>query len=393
MTDAISRLGRRIRLGLVGGGGKALIGPVHRIAARMDDRFEIVAAMLSSDRERALSEAAALGVPRPYGDFDTMMAGEAERPDGIDAVAIMTPNDSHADLTVRALSAGWDVLCEKPLANTVEDGRRVAEAAARSGRVVALAHNYSGYPMVREARAAVAAGEIGRVHLLQVSYLQGTLGGRVEDTPERMPERMKWRLDPARGGPSHVLGDIGTHAHQLATFVVGQPVTRVLADIGSVYPDRATHDTASVIFRMQGGARGQLMASKAASGADNRITIEIYGDLGGLRWEQALPNQLHIMRQGRAMEVRFAGQPDLHSLARQSARLPQGHPEAFLEAFANLYSGFAERVAARILGEASGSFGTLVPDLADGLAGLAFIDACLASSKEGGWADVAALTD
>ncbi len=382
----MERLGRRIRLGVIGGGGEALIGPVHRIAARLDDGFEIVAGILSSDAARSRASAEALRIPRAYPDMAAMVAGEAARADGIDAVAIMTPNDTHADFAEQALAAGWDVLCEKPLANDSGSGRRLAAAVRESGRVFCLAHNYSGYAMVREARAAIAAGEIGRVHLVQVTYLQGSLGARVEDHPERMPARMKWRLDPGKGGPSHVLGDIGTHAHQLATYVLGTPVEAVLADVGAVVPGRSAHDTASVVLRMQGGARGMLLASKAASGAENRILIEAYGEAGGLRWEQANPTQLFVMRPNAPAEVRSAGLPTLHPLARRASRLPPGHPEAFLEAFANLYRDFAELVAARIAGAEPDPLAAHIPTVADGVAGLAFIDACLSSSESGTWA-------
>jgi predicted dehydrogenase len=385
-NPVMERIGRRIRLGVIGGGGEALIGPVHRIAARLDDRFEVVAGILSSDAGKSRASAAAIGIPRAYPDIEAMIAGETARPDGIDAVAIMTPNDTHADLAERALSAGWDVLCEKPLANDSGSGRRLAASVRRSGRVFCLAHNYSGYPMVREARAAVAAGEIGRVHLVQVTYLQGSLAARVEDHPERMPARLKWRLDPTKGGPSHVLGDIGTHAHQLATYVLGSPVEAVLADVGAAVPGRSAHDTASVILRMRGGARGMLLASKAASGAENRILIEAYGEGGGLRWEQANPAQLFVMRPNAPAEVRSAGLPTLHPLARRAVRLPPGHPEGFLEAFANLYRDFAELVAARIGGAEPDPLAAHIPTVADGVAGLAFIDACLASSESGTWA-------
>ena len=384
--SAFGRLGRRVRLGMIGGGGEALIGPVHRIAARLDDEFELVAVVLSSDPEKGRRQAATLGIARAYGDIGEMIACERGRPDGIDALAIMTPNDTHAVLAEQAIAAGWDVFCEKPLANTFGDGRRVLEAARGSGLVFCLAHNYSGYPMVREARAAIAAGEIGRVHLVQVSYLQGTLGTRVEEHPERMPARMKWRLDPDKGGPSHVLSDIGTHAHQLATFVLGEPVDAVLADVGTAVSGRTTHDTASVILRMRGGARGVLLASKAASGAENRITIEVYGDRGGLQWDHANPFQLRVMRSDGPAELRSAGQAWLHPLAKRASRLPPGHPEAFLEAFANLYRDFAVLVAARLTGVEPDPLAMHIPTAEDGLAGLDFIDACLRSTEQGGWA-------
>jgi predicted dehydrogenase len=384
-SPVLRTLGRRLRLGVIGGGGAALIGPVHRTAARLDDHIEIVAGVLSSNAERSVAEAAVLGLPRGYGDVAAMLRAEATRPDGIDAVAIMTPNDSHYDAAVQALAAGLDVICDKPLTNDLASAIDLARRVRAGGQVFCLTHNYSGYPMVREARAAVAAGELGRVHLVHVSYVQGSLGTAVEEKPEAMPERLKWRLDPAKGGASHVLGDIGTHAHQLATYVTGQRVEAVLADVGPTLPGRSAHDNASVIFRLEGSARGLMLATKIATGAENALTIEVYGDQGGLVWSQAAANELRILRDRRPAELRTRGLPTLHPLSRRAARLPPGHPEAFFEAFANLYSDFAELAAARRTGVAPDPLATHIPTADDGVQGLAFIDACLASTERGGW--------
>lgn len=382
----INLLGRRIRLGVIGGGGEGLIGPVHRIAARLDDFYEIVAGVLSSDPEKAAREAQRLGLSRSYPSVEAMLAAEGPRGDRIDVVAIMTPNDTHVDYCAQALKAGFHVICDKPLANDLSDARRLV-SLINGGPLFCLTHNYSGYPMIREARAAIAAGELGRVHLLQVNYLQGNLGTLVEEQAQKMTSRLKWRLDPARGGVSHVMGDIGSHAHQLATYVLGNQVKSVLADVGAAVEGRVAHDTASVILRMENGARGTLLASKAASGSDNRISIEVYGDKGGLRWEQANPSQLQIMRTGAPIETRFTGLASLHPLAKRSVRLPAGHPEAFLEAFANIYGDFAHLVAASITGAEPDPQMREIPGLEDGLAGLLFIDACIASTKSGTWAE------
>ncbi len=385
-SSAMRALGRRVRLGVIGGGGSALIGPVHRTAARLDDCIEIVAGVLSSDAEKSVVEAAALGIPRGYGSVPAMLSAEALRPDGIDAVAIMTPNDSHYAFAVEALEAGLDVICDKPLTNDLASGIDLAGRVRDVQRVFCLTHNYSGYPMVREARAAIAAGELGTVHLVHVAYVQGSLGTRVEAKPEGMPARLKWRLDPARGGTSHVLGDIGTHAHQLATYMTGRRVESVLADVGATLPGRTAHDTASVILRLDNAARGVLLATKLATGAENALSIEIYGDLGGLVWAQSSPNELRILRDRRPAEVRTRGLPSLHALSRRASRLPPGHPEAFFEAFANLYADFAELVAARRTGIAADPLATHIPTIDDGVEGLAFIEACLASAERGGWA-------
>ncbi len=381
---------RRIRLGVVGGGGGALIGPVHRIAARLDDRFELVAGVLSSRPERSLAEAASIGLPRGYPDVPAMIAAEAARPDGMDAVAIMTPNDSHARFAEMALDAGLDVICDKPLTNDLDSAVALAAKARAKGLVLSLTHNYSGYPMVREARAAIAAGEIGPLRVVHVAYVQGSLGTKVEDHPERMPSRLKWRLDPSVGGLSHVLGDIGTHAHQLLTYVSGQRVAAVLADVGAVLPGRATHDTASVIVRMHDGARGVLFVTKAATGAENAIMLEAYGESGGVVWQQASANELRVMRNNLPAEIRSRGLPTLHPLAQRATRLPPGHPEAFLEAFANIYVDFADLVAARLAGVGPDPLAMVGPDAVTGVDGLAFIDACLESTAKGGWVDVAA---
>jgi predicted dehydrogenase len=387
-VPALAKLGRRLRLGLIGGGGGALIGPVHRLAARFDACFDVVAGVLSSKPDKALAEAARLGVPRGYASVPAMLAAEAARTDGIDAVAIMTPNDSHHEFAVQALEAGLDVICDKPLTNDAGTARDLARRAKARGLVLCLTHNYSGYPMVREARAAIAAGEIGSLRIVHAAYVQGSLGTRVEDNPDGMPDRLRWRLDPARGGVSHVLGDIGTHVHQLVNYVAGRRIEAVLADVGAAMPGRAAHDTASVIVRLEGGARGSLFITKAATGAENAISVEAYGEAGGVYWQQASANELRFMRHARPAEIRTRGLPTLHPLARAAARIPAGHPEAFHEAFANIYRDFAELAAARRSGVAPDPLATSVPLADDGVDGVAFVEACVASAREGRWVEI-----
>ena len=385
---AATALGRRIRLGMIGGGGAALIGPVHRMAARLDDRFEIVAGVLSSNQDRALAEAERLGIPRGYRTVQAMLEAEAGRADGIDAVAIMTPNDSHAAFANMALDAGLDVICDKPLTNDLDSSLALATKARERGLVLSLTHNYSGYPMVREARASVLAGELGPIRVAHVAYVQGSLGSLVESHPADMPSRLKWRLDPAVGGQSHVLGDIGTHAHQLLTYVTGQRVTSVLADVGAAVPGRTADDTASVIVRMADGARGVLLATKAATGAENAMALEVYGEAGGVFWQQSSANELRVMRRDGPAEIRTRGLQTLHPLSLRGTRLAPGHPEAFIEGFANIYVDFADLVAARRAGVAPDPLALHGPDAMTGVDGLAFIEACLASSRDGGWADL-----
>jgi predicted dehydrogenase len=388
ISASSSSLGRRVRLAVVGGGGNALIGPVHRIAARLDDRFEICAGVLSSDPARSIADATALHIPRGYADMATMIAEEARRPDPIDAVAIMTPNDSHHRYAAMALDAGLDVICDKPITNDFDEALDLVERARSRRLVFCLTHNYSGYPMVREARATIEAGEIGPLRVLHVSYVQGSLGTRVEDQPDAMSSRLKWRLDPAKGGLSHVLGDIGTHAHQLLTYTSGQRVESVLADVGAALPGRTTHDTASIIFRLEGGARGVMFVTKAATGAENALSLEAYGEAGGVTWQQASVNELRVVRNNRPVELRTRGLPTLYPLTKRATRLPPGHPEAFLEAFANVYADFADLVAARRSGQPPDPLAAVTPNAVTGAEGIAFIDACIESTRTQTWAAV-----
>lgn len=387
----IDLIGRRVRLGVVGGGPGSLIGPIHRTAARLDDCFDISSGVLSSDPARSLQAAMGLGIPRGYSSVGEMLAAETARPDGIDAVAVMTPNDSHEGVVRQSLEAGLHVICDKPLTNDTASATELAQLARRRGLELVLTHNYAGYPMVREARAAIEAGEIGPLRLVNVRYLQGSLARRVEDDPSMLTARLRWRLDPARGGPSHVLADIGVHAHQLARFVSGRRIASVLADVGPSLPGRTTHDTAQIVFRLEDGTRGMMLVSKVATGAQNVVAIEAYGEDGGLSWSQADANDLRVMRLNRADELRTRGLPSLHPLAKRATRLPVGHPEAFLEAFANIYRDFAELVACRVAGTTPDPLAAAAPDAWAGVEALAFIDACIESTAAGGWVDVASL--
>lgn len=374
--------GRRIRLGFVGGGRGALIGPVHRTAARLDDRFEVVGAVLSSNPEKSVADAAALGIPKGYGSLAAMIAAG-----GLDAVAIATPNDSHAALAIEALDAGLHVVCDKPLANTAEDGRRIAAKVAETGLVFCLTHNYSGYPMVRQMRAMIEAGRIGKIHLVQASYRQGTLATAIE-TSDDIPARLRWRLDPAKGGGSHVMGDIGSHVHQLIRYTTGLEISSVMAELGAIVPGRAAHDTGQALLRFANGARGQMLATKVAHGAENALAIEVHGDQGGLEWRQSRLDELVYLKNGEPQQILTRGSPYLEPLARQACRLPPGHPEGFHEGFGNLYRDFAEQVAARLEGRTPDLLAATIPDAATGLDTLLFIDACIRSSETGSWQPV-----
>jgi predicted dehydrogenase len=382
MTAASGKGPTRIRLGFVGGGRGALIGPVHRTAARLDDRFEVVGAVLSSNAEKSVADAAALGIPNGYGSLGQMI-----RAGGLDAVAIATPNDSHAALAIEALDAGLHVVCDKPLANTAPDGRRIARKVAETGLVFCLTHNYSGYPMVRQMRAMIEAGRIGKVHLVQASYRQGTLATAIE-TSDDIPARLRWRLDPAKGGGSHVMGDIGSHVHQLIRYTTGLGIDSVMAELGAIVPGRQAHDTGQALLRFANGARGQMLATKVAHGAENALAIEVHGDQGGLEWRQSRLDELTWLRNGEPQQILTRGSPYLEPLARQACRLPPGHPEGFHEGFGNLYRDFAEQVAARLEGREADPLAATIPTAATGLDTLLFIDACIRSSETGSWQKV-----
>jgi predicted dehydrogenase len=381
MTNPVlAALGRPFRLGIVGGAPPSMIGPVHRAAVCMDQRLVLTAGVLSSRPERSRAEGLAAGLPesRCYDSVEDMIARESGRDDGIDALAIITPNDTHARYLKLAISAGLDAMVEKPLCNDLGEARALCELAASSGCAVAIAHTYSGYPMVREMRARCLAGEIGAVRLVQIEYLAGGLATLEPEGDQR------WRLKPERSGPSLVLGDIGTHAHQLVSFVTGQPFETVSADVGTMVPGRKVHDLALVRFRLGGGGRGQLEVSNAAAGMSNHIRLRIYGETGHMEWLHRKHNELAIASLDGSVRIIAGGQPLLTADARHSSRLMRpGHPEGLHEAMANLYCGLADMMLAR-RGHPVSMLPRLVPTIDDGVAGLAFVMACLESSAKAG---------
>lgn len=384
-NPVIARLGRRLRLGVVGGGPGSAIGEVHRTAARLDDRYEIVGGVLSSDPERSRAAGRALGWPaeRAYGDVDAMIAAETARPDGVDVAAIMTPNSSHYPLACRWLAAGRDVICDKPLAATLGEARDLVARVRASGLVFCTTYNYSAYPMARQARAMVADGDLGEVRLVQVEYVQGHLAAR--------PERERpgyWRYDPAHAGPSTVLGDIGTHAWHLAHAVAGMEPCALAAEAGAVLPGRGFDDTAGVLLRYANGARGMLWITQTAAGAEHGLRFRVHGDRGGLEWRQEEPNRLVHMRLGKPARTLTRRGPGLKPAAGRAARIAIGHPEGFHEAFANLYSDVAEAVAARLGGAPADPLALDFPTVEDGARGVAFVAAAKASAEAGGaWLD------
>lgn len=394
MIDAnpvVEALGRRLRLAVIGGGPGSFIGEVHRAAARLDDRYRIVAAALSSDAARGRAAAVRIGVPaeRSYGSGAELIDREAGRADGADAVAIMTPNDTHRQYAVAALERGFDVICDKPLANSLDDALAVVRAVRDTGRVFALTHNYTGYPMVRQARAMAAAGQLGDVRLVQVEYVQGGNAagdGRADGGGPAGPVR--WRFDPARSGPSLVLGDIGTHAHHLVCYVAGVELAAVCADVGAIVPGRRVDDYAGVLLRFAGGARGCLWATQAAAGMESSLGFRISGALGTVEWHQDRANELRFLPLDGPAQVLTRNGPGALPLAARGSRVGKGHPEGFHEGFANVYADAAEAIAARRSGRAADPLALHFPTVEDGARGVRFVEAALASSRAGGrWVD------
>ena len=380
-NTVFQRLGRRLRLAVIGGGPGSFIGAMHRQAARLDDRYELVAAALSSDPARACLAGQGIGIPldRCYPSGQALIDAEAQRADGAEVIAIMTPNDSHYAFAMQALERGMDVICDKPMTNTLEEAQALHARVEATGQVFCLTHNYTGYPLVRQAKAMVMAGELGEIRLVQVEYVQG---GRAKAGPARRP----WKDDPARSGPSLVLGDIGTHAHNLLCFMTNLSVSEVAADVGCVVPDRVAHDYAGAMLRMSNGARGSFWVTQAAAGVENSLRIRISGSLGSLEWQQEHPQVLQFKPLGAPAQVRTPNGPGTLPLAARSSRIVAGHPEGFHEAFANLYTDAADAIAARRAGQVPDPLSLFFPNAHDGLQGLRFVTAAMASSaNQGAW--------
>ncbi|WP_375174626.1 Gfo/Idh/MocA family protein [Pseudooceanicola sp.] len=364
-----------IRLGMVGGGADAFIGGVHRIAARLDGHYTLVAGALSSTPEKARASAEALVLPRGYDSFTDMAEAEAARDDGIEAVAIVTPNHVHADAAIAFLERGIHVICDKPLTATMEDAHRLADAARASKALFMLTHNYTGYPMIRQARQMIADGDLGTVRLVNVEYAQDWMTGAAEG------KQAEWRIDPARSGAGGAIGDIGTHAYNLACFVSGLKLDKLAADLDVFGAGRTLDENAHVLLRWQGGAKGMLWCSQVAPGNENALRLRVYGDKGGLDWSQEDPNRLWFTPFGAPKQMltrNGAGATEANTAA---SRIPGGHPEGYLEAFANLYSEAARAIRAHRHGEAIPG-DLLVPTLEDGMDGMRFIDACVRSSAQ-----------
>ncbi|WP_424974979.1 Gfo/Idh/MocA family protein [Dinoroseobacter sp. S124A] len=364
----------RIRLGMVGGGNDAFIGAVHRIASRIDDQYELVAGALSSTPEKSRESGAALGLTRVYDDFKQMAIREARRKDGIEAVSIVTPNHVHYAAAREFLKRGIHVICDKPLTSTLADAKKLVKAAEASDALFVLTHNYTGYPMVRQARAMVAAGEIGAVRVVQVEYPQDWL------TIEQDFKQAEWRTDPARSGAGGSTGDIGTHAYNLACFISGLEASELAADLDAFVPGRRVDDNAHVMLRFKGGAKGMLWSSQVAPGNENALRIRIYGETGGLEWAQEDPNYLWHSPFGEPKRLITRNGAGAGDAAARVSRIPPGHPEGYLEGFATIYSEAAQAIRAHRKGEAAPA-DVVYPTVSDGLKGVQFVDACVRSSQ------------
>ncbi|MFT3972572.1 MAG: Gfo/Idh/MocA family oxidoreductase [Amaricoccus sp.] len=366
----------RIRLGMVGGGKDAFIGAVHRIAARIDGEFDLVAGALSSTPEKARESGALLGIAadRAYGSFEEMAEREAARPDGIEAVAIVTPNHMHAAPAIAFLQRGIHVICDKPLTATMEQAEALAAAVEASDALFLLTHNYTGYPMVRQAREMVAAGNLGTLRVVQVEYAQDWL------TEATTGKQAEWRTDPARTGAGGSIGDIGTHALNLACFVTQLSLEALAADLQSFVPGRPVDDNAHMLLRFGGGARGMLWCSQVAPGNENSLRLRVYGDRGGIEWAQEDPNYLWFTPFGEPKRLLTRGGAGASGAAAAASRTPGGHPEGYLEGFANIYLGAAQAIRAAQAGERAAVL-DLLPGLDAGMAGMRFIAAAIRSSR------------
>jgi predicted dehydrogenase len=378
---------RRLRLGMVGGGQGAFIGAVHRIAARLDDHYELVAGALSGDPARAVASAAdvRIALERSYTSYQEMARAESARDDGIDVVAIVTPNHLHAPVATAFLEAGIHVICDKPLGMSLAEGRALAALARHHNKLFALTHTYTGYPMVRQARAMVEAGEIGELRLVQVEYSQDWLAASIATGAVD-----NWKNDPLRAGPGGTLSDVGTHAYHLAQFVSGQKPSSLLAELSTFVPGRPLDDHVQAMLRYPNGARGTLWASQVATGCENTVRLRLFGSKAQLDFNQETPAELWFTPQGGNPQRLTPGRVGSVAAA-HATRVPAGHPEGYLEAFAQLYSDAARHIIALDAGLAVPLAALWLPTVDDGVDGMAFIEAVLVSHQNGGvWTDVPA---
>jgi len=378
-------MSRKIRYGMVGGGRGAFIGAVHRIAANMDGQIELVCGAFSSDPEKSKASGADLFLPpaRCYGSYSEMIQAEAALPEGerMDFIAIVTPNHVHFPPAKLALEHGFHVLSDKPATFNLAEAKELQTLVKKSGLLYGLTHNYTGYPLIKEARDLVHSGKLGKIRKVVVEYPQGWLATRIEASGQK---QASWRTDPKRSGAAGCIGDIGTHAENLAEYVTGLQISELAADLTAFVKGRKLDDDGNVLLRFKGGAKGVLHASQISVGEENNLNLRVYGELGGLEWHQREPNTMLVKWPDRPMEVYRTANGYLSAAAKAAGRTPPAHPEGYLEAFANVYRNFASAIRARIDGRklAKDDPALDFPKISDGVRGMAFIEAVVASSKK-----------
>ncbi|MEM1323235.1 MAG: Gfo/Idh/MocA family oxidoreductase [Bacteroidota bacterium] len=375
-------MNRKIRMGMVGGGRGAFIGAVHRMAAALDGQIELVCGAFSSSPEKSKLSGQDLYLPadRVYDNYEEMIKKEKALPEGerMDFVSIVTPNHMHFGPAKMALQNGFHVVCDKPLSFDMKEAKALVRLVNKSGLLFALTHNYTGYPMVKQAREMIAKGKIGKVRKVVVEYPQGWLSTRLEATEQK---QAAWRTDPKRSGAAGAMGDIGTHAENLAEYITGLQIKRLCADLHTFVDGRLLDDDGSVLLEFDNGARGILFASQIAAGEENNLRIRVYGEKGGLEWHQQEPNTLLVKWLDKPAQILRTGVGKLYPAAQAHTRIPAGHPEGYLEAFANIYRNFAVCLRARLAGKKPPAIYTDFPSVEDGLRGMRFIEKVVASSK------------
>ena len=376
----------KLNWGMIGGGDGSQIGPAHRLGAGLDAAYNFVAGALDhrADAGRAYGQKLGLDPDRAYGDWREMLAGERNRPDRVDLVTVATPNNTHYEITKAFLEAGFHVLCEKPMTMTVDEAEDIVRIAEKTGQICAVNYGYTGYSLVRHMRAMVARGDLGKIRLVKAEFAHG----HHADAAGAENPRVRWRYDPAQAGISAQFADCGIHAMHMASFVTGQEVTKLSADCVSCIPSRVLEDDAMVNFRMDGGTVGRLWTSSIALGRQHGLTLQVFGETGGLRWAQEQPNQLYYMPLGKRLEVIERGEGNLSPEADRTSRVTQGHAEGMPLAFANIYSDLAEAIRAKKEGRAMDPAANLYPRATDGLRSMAAVFAVAESGKaDGKWVD------
>ena len=378
---------KKIKLGMVGGGEGAFIGEVHRIAARMDERFQLCAGALCSDPERSLKSALDLGLPedRSYSDYKEMAISESQRDDGINFVSIVTPNHLHHPIAKAFLEVGINVICDKPMTMNSEEAQELIDISESSDLIFAVTYNYSGYPLIREAREIIKKGELGSIRIIKVEYIQDWLTEPIEKTGQK---QASWRVDPKKSGIGGSIGDIGTHAFHLAHFVTQQLPNKISADLSCFVEGRELDDNAHILMRYESGAKGMIWSSQVAPGNENNLKIQIYGEKGGLIWQQENPNELILNLLNQPSKRLTRGSSFVGDQSARLTRIPAGHPEGYLEGFANIYREVADEFSAKISGKPI-SKDILYPTSKEGLYGVSFIEAAIESnSKDSVWTDL-----